>query len=224
MPFAADRAGGSAAHPDVDMVINWMAGQSRALTLALAQTLPHARPQLAAGQIRTAAISAAVLGAEPVPLVDVPLLLLVQHQLLRRIAAMYDRPAPALFSREGAGMLTWGLATRYGAQQALKLVPLVGWLLSAGLSGASTWLLGRALVLHYEGTPLPLAVRASAWMRAAPTAARAHSVRALHSLRRRAGGRRRRAMRKAEAVALPVTEIPLQGDGVCPNGVDSSRC
>lgn len=136
-------------------LVAWMARQSCALAICLAQELPHFRTQIAYDHVRKAALTAALLGAEPAPLLDIPLLLLVQRRLSHHLAAMYEQDAPPLFSQEGAGILTAGVLTRYLAQQLLKLVPFVGWLLSALLSGLSTWLLGMALIRHYEGRAFP---------------------------------------------------------------------
>ena len=42
------------------------------------------------------------------------------------------------------------LAGRYLAQQAVKLVPVVGWLVSGAIGAGSTWLLGQATVIYFE--------------------------------------------------------------------------
>jgi hypothetical protein len=50
------------------------------------------------------------------------------------------------------GTLLWNLALRYATQQVLKLAPVLGWVGSAALSGAGTWVLGNALVRYYQGS------------------------------------------------------------------------
>ncbi|MCB9139685.1 MAG: hypothetical protein H6642_15190 [Caldilineaceae bacterium] len=150
-PLDPNAAVEAVAAPGLDEVVDWMAAQNRDLALALAQELPRFRPLLARRHMQNAAWVAAVVGAEPAPLIDIPLLLLIQQRMARQIAAMYEQPAPPLVSRTGAGIVTLGLCTRYLAQQLIKLIPFIGWLLSAGVSGVSTWLLGLALMRHYAG-------------------------------------------------------------------------
>ncbi|MCB0132626.1 MAG: hypothetical protein KDD78_17310, partial [Caldilineaceae bacterium] len=169
-----------------------------------AQELPRFRRRLGAVRIRDAALMAGFLGAEPAPLIDIPLLLLVQRRLAHQVAAMYGQAAPPLFSTEGAGIITLGLGTRYLAQQLFKLVPLIGWLLSALLSGTSTWLLGMALLQRYAGDPQPTPQQFLAWL---------HHL--LSGLRRlMAGLRRRHHQRQARGVtAIPIVSTTYEQNG-----------
>ncbi len=80
----------------------------------------------------------------------------MQRRMAQTLAAIYGQPPPGLVSGEGVGLLSAGLALRYATQQLVRLAPGVGWLLSGVLSGVSTWLLGRTLLLHYSRA-LPMA-------------------------------------------------------------------
>jgi len=61
-------------------------------------------------------------------------------------------------SRSTMLTLLGGLGLRYLAQQLVKLVPVLGWLVSGVLSASSTWLMGWAAVTYFEraqaGAPL----------------------------------------------------------------------
>ena len=67
-----------------------------------------------------------------------------------QIASIYGRPGLDYRIREMMITVGLNLFMRYLAQQGVKLVPVMGWGLSAIISGSSTWLLGRALVHYYE--------------------------------------------------------------------------
>lgn len=128
------------------------------LAVALAQEIPACRTLIAQRVIRTGALMTLLLGSEPIPLLDLPLHVATQWKVALQLAAIYGRPGLDYRSREMAGTIAVNLVVRHLAQQALKLVPLVGWLLSGLLSGISTWLMGQALVRHYrelQVIPLP---------------------------------------------------------------------
>ena len=128
------------------------------LAVPLAQEVPGCRVMIAQRVIRTGALMTLLLGSEPIPLLDLPLHVATQWKVALQLAAIYGRPGLDYRSREMAGTVAVNLLVRHLAQQLLKLVPLVGGLLSGLLSGLSTWLLGQALVRHYQEQqviPLP---------------------------------------------------------------------
>ncbi len=120
------------------------------LAIPLAQESPLCRRWIAQRVIRGGAWMTGLLGAEPLPLLDLPLHVAVQWKVALQLAAIYGRPGLDYRSREMVGALAMGVLVRHGAQQLLKLLPLVGWLLSGLVSGLSTWLLGTGLVRYYE--------------------------------------------------------------------------
>lgn len=162
-----------------DRLLSQMLEISPSLTVSLGREVAACRRQAATRLIRQAAAMCGLLGAEPVPLLDVPFQLLAQMRLVMRLAAMYGRPsghgasgsgelgiaAGVGLNAIGAGAgrevimtLLGGLGLRYVAQQFIKLVPVLGWLMSGVLSASSTWLVGWAAVTYFEraqdGTPL----------------------------------------------------------------------
>jgi uncharacterized protein (DUF697 family) len=135
---------------DLLHLVERMLGLRPRLGIVLAQEVPGCRPLIVQRVLRTGALMAALMGAEPLPLLDLPLHVAVNWKMALEIAAIYGHPGLDYRSREMLGTLTLNLAVRTVAQQLLKLAPLVGWLLSAALSGSSAWLLGRTLVRYYE--------------------------------------------------------------------------
>lgn len=120
------------------------------LALALAQEAPACRRLIATRVIRTGALVTALVGSEPIPLLDLPLHVAMHWKVALQLAAIYGRPGLDYRSREMASAVTLNLVVRHIAQQGLKLLPLFGWLLSGALSALSTYLLGHALLRYYE--------------------------------------------------------------------------
>ncbi|MBM4460045.1 MAG: hypothetical protein FJ011_20175 [Chloroflexi bacterium] len=121
------------------------------LGIPLAQEIPGCRPLIAQRAIRSGMLMTTLLGAEPIPLLDLPLQVALNWKLALQLAAIYGQPGLDHRSREMIGTVLWNLALRYATQQILKLAPVLGWIGSAALSGAGTWVLGNALVRHYQG-------------------------------------------------------------------------
>lgn len=134
--------------PNLLALLNRILGLPR-LALPLAQEAPWCRPLIATRVIRTGAMMTMLVGAEPIPLLDLPLHVAIQWKVALQLAAMYGRPGLDYRSRDVGNGVT-NLCMRQMARQALKVIPLIGWLLSGLLSGVSTWLLGNALRRYYE--------------------------------------------------------------------------
>ena len=147
-PSAGELA--AAALPDLLDLLKRILDLRPRLALPLAQEAPCYRPFIAERIIRTGAFMTALVGSEPIPLLDVPLQVALQWKVALQLAAIYGRPGLDYRSREMLGTVLVNLGVRYVAQGILKLVPFIGWLLSAILSGVSTWLLGHALYRYYE--------------------------------------------------------------------------
>jgi uncharacterized protein (DUF697 family) len=116
------------------------------VAVALAQDIAWCRPILARRIIRTGALFTALLSAQPVPLLDLPFQVVLQWKVALQLAAIYGRPGLDYRSREMVGTIVWNLLIRFVMQQAVRLAPVVGWLLSALIGGVSTALLGHALI------------------------------------------------------------------------------
>lgn len=163
-PFA-----GAQPAPDLFALLQRILSLRPRLALPLAQEAPWCRSLIAVRVIRSGAMMAMVVGAEPIPLLDLPLQLAIQWKVALQLAAIYGRPGLDYRSREMVGTLLLNLCVRQLAQQALKVIPFIGWLLSGTLSGVSTWLLGAALRRYYEQEQLwdwqGVQQRVGAWRR-----------------------------------------------------------
>lgn len=119
--------------------------------VAIGRELPAFRRAAAAKIIRSSTLLSLAAGLEPVPLVDIPILLGTQIRLVLRIAAIYGEPLTASRAREVIATITAGLAMRYAAEELAKLVPFGGDLVSGAIAAAGTWALGQVVVEYFEG-------------------------------------------------------------------------
>jgi uncharacterized protein (DUF697 family) len=136
--------------PDVIALVDRILAQRQRLAIPLAQEIRGCRPMIAGRAIRSGMLMAALLGAEPIPLLDLPLQVAVNWRMALQLAAIYGHPGLDYRSREMIGTVAWNLGLRYLIQQALKFIPLLGWAASAGLSGLGAWLFGNALLRHFQ--------------------------------------------------------------------------
>jgi len=121
------------------------------VAVAVGRALPAYR-QLAAHQvIRNAAILNAVIGAEPIPALDLPLLLTSQVRLVLRIAAIYGETISPERARELIATMAGSMVLRYLGGEAAKLLPGPGWLLAAAFTSASTLAIGEVAIHYFEG-------------------------------------------------------------------------
>jgi|GEM_PF-2218819 len=135
---------------DVTELLDQLLALRPRLAIPLAQAVAGLRPTILRRIVRQGSLLTALLGAEPVPLIDLPLQVAISWKMALQIAAVYGRPGLDYRSREMMGTLIVNLLARTVSQQLLKLTPLIGWALSALVSGGSAWLLGQSLVRYYE--------------------------------------------------------------------------
>ena len=121
------------------------------MTVALGRALPAYRRQLSRLLIGGAVALNAVIAAEPIPGIDIPLLLASQVRLVLRIAAIHGESLSVRHARELLTTIAGGVALRYLAAQLGKLVPGPGWLIGAAVTGLGTWAIGRVALAYFEG-------------------------------------------------------------------------
>lgn len=119
--------------------------------LTIGRALPRFRRDAAQKLVRTATLVSLAAGLEPIPLVDIPILLGNQIRLVLRLAAVYDQPLSAKYARELVLTIASGLAMRYLAEEAAKAVPVAGDLVSGAIAAAGTWTLGQVAIEYFEG-------------------------------------------------------------------------
>jgi len=121
-----------------------------ALAVALGRVLPLYRRKMARSVIRNASALNLLIGMEPIPLLDIPLLLASQVRMILRVAAMYDQGMGSARAKELLSTIAGGVLLRYGTQQALKFLPGPGWIVSGLIAAAGTWAMGRVAVAYFE--------------------------------------------------------------------------
>jgi small GTP-binding protein len=118
--------------------------------LTIGRALPQFRRKAANKLVRNAAIISLAAGLEPVPLIDIPILIGTQVRMVLRVAAVYNEPLTASHARELVMTIAGGLAMRYIAEQAAKMVPFGGNLVSGAIAAAATWSMGQVAIEYFE--------------------------------------------------------------------------
>ncbi len=123
--------------------------------LAIGRELPEFRRKAGQRIIRNSALISLAAGLEPIPFVDIPILLGTQIRLVLRIAALYgekmDSEGGKKYARELIATIAGGLGMRYLAEQAAKVVPFGGDLIAGAIAAAATWSIGEVALEYYEG-------------------------------------------------------------------------
>lgn len=132
-----------------------MIAASPEAALVIGRELPRYRREAAQRIIRNAALISLAAGLEPIPLIDIPILIGTQVRLVLRLAALYGEPinsADALkHARELITTMIGGLGLRYLAEQVAKAVPFGGDVVAGAIAGAATWSIGEVALEYYDG-------------------------------------------------------------------------
>lgn len=123
--------------------------------LVIGRELPAYRRSAAQRIIRNATLVSLAAGLEPIPLVDIPILLGTQIRLVLRLAALYgeevDSADVTKHARELVAIMAGGLGLRYLAEQVAKVMPFGGDFVAGAIAGAGTWAMGEVALEYYEG-------------------------------------------------------------------------
>ncbi|HEY0069443.1 MAG TPA: GTP-binding protein [Chloroflexia bacterium] len=120
------------------------------LAVALGREMPKVRRAMANKIVKQSSILNTAVGAEPIPFIDIPVLLATQSRMVLRIAAIYGEPFTAKHAKELISTIAGGLAFRFLAQQGAKLVPTGGWAVAAGIAALGTWSIGQVAIEYFE--------------------------------------------------------------------------
>jgi small GTP-binding protein len=120
------------------------------LAVAVGRSLPAYRRLATRRLIRNAAIFNAVIGAEPIPGLDLPLLLTSHVRLVLRIAAIYGETISPERARELIATMAGGVLLRYLGIEAAKFIPGPGWLVAGAMASISTVAIGQVAVRYFE--------------------------------------------------------------------------
>ncbi|HEX9037737.1 MAG TPA: GTPase [Ktedonobacterales bacterium] len=118
--------------------------------LVLGRLLPEYRRKAANKLVRTATLVSLAAGLQPIPLVDIPILLSNQVRLILRVAAVYGEPVSAQHLRELVATVAGGLAMRYLAEEVAKAAPFGGDLISGAIAAGGTYALGQVAIEYFE--------------------------------------------------------------------------
>ncbi len=123
--------------------------------LAIGRELPAYRSEAAQRIIRNATLVGLAAGLEPIPFIDIPILLGTQLRLVLRLAALYGEPMDdeeaKKRARQMVATLLSGLSLRILAEQAAKAVPFGGDFVAGAIAAAATWSIGQVALQYYEG-------------------------------------------------------------------------
>lgn len=119
--------------------------------MVLGRQLPAFRRDAANRLVRAAMLISLAAGLEPIPLIDIPILLSTQIRLVLRVAAVYGEPMKAEHARELMMTIASGLFMRYLAEEAAKAVPFGGDLVAGAIAAAGTWAIGQVAIEYFAG-------------------------------------------------------------------------
>lgn len=123
--------------------------------LVIGRELPAYRRRAAQRIIRNSTLLSLAAGLEPIPLIDIPILLGTQIRLVLRLAALYGEQMDTVdamkHARELIITLVGGLGMRFLAEQAAKAMPFGGDFVAGAIAGAATWAIGEVALEYYEG-------------------------------------------------------------------------
>ncbi len=134
----------------VDGLLPAILSAQPAVAVAMARALPDVRGHIVNRIIRRTAWMNALISLQPIPGLDIPILLASQTQMVLRIAAAYGESMNISHARELLTTMAGSLLSRYLGSQLAKLVPGLGWIVSAAISAISTWGIGQAARRYFE--------------------------------------------------------------------------
>ena len=112
-----------------------------------------AQARLAGTVLKSFGAVAGVIGMQPLPLADFPVLLALQMFMVSLIVYVSGRDfAPRLAGEFAASLgigFGAGLVFRETARAAVKILPVWGHMISGGVAGAGTYALGRAAIAYF---------------------------------------------------------------------------
>jgi len=120
------------------------------MAVALGRALPAYRRRLTRRLIRSAAVLNGLIAVEPVPGLDIPLLLTGQVRMVLRIAAIYGESLSVRHARELLTTIAGGVGLRFLASELAKIVPGPGWIVAGIVAGTGTWAMGQAAAAYFE--------------------------------------------------------------------------
>jgi small GTP-binding protein len=145
IPISAKTGSGVA-----DRLIPALIEVDNSLAVVIGRALPAYRAEAARRVIRTTAMWSLLLGAEPIPGLDLPLLLAMQARMVLRLGAIYGESITGRYARELVSAMAGALVARYVGEELAKFVPGPGWLISGLVASAGTLTMGRLAESYFQ--------------------------------------------------------------------------
>lgn len=120
------------------------------LAVPLGREIASLRRHASRRVMRQVALFAALMSAQPIPLLDIPFQAMLQVGLVMRIGAAYGRPPTGSINREMIAAVAAYLAGYSLIQTLLKFVPILGWAVNALLGGFVSLAIGELAMRYYE--------------------------------------------------------------------------
>lgn len=133
-----------------DKLIPAIIQSNEAVAVVIGRTLPAYRALAARRVIRSTMWWALLLGAEPIPGLDLPLLLGMQARMILRLSAIYGENFTAHHARELLTTIAGSLMARYLGMELAKLVPGLGWVVSGIVAALGTLTMGNVAESYFE--------------------------------------------------------------------------
>jgi len=119
----------------------------------------RAQAHIAGSLLKSFSAVCGVIGVQPIPLADMPILTTLQTLMVGMIIHTTGRPFSARLVAEFLGALGFnigaGLVLREGARAIVRIVPVWGNAVSGFIAGAGTYAIGKAAIAYFiEETPL----------------------------------------------------------------------
>ncbi len=113
----------------------------------------EAQHKLASASLKSFTAICSVIGVQPIPLADLPVLTALQTLMVGMIVHVSGRKFSPRLAAEFAGSMGLsfgvGFAFRAGARQLLKFIPVWGNAISGVVAGAGTYAIGRAAIAYF---------------------------------------------------------------------------
>lgn len=119
----------------------------------------RAQAHIAGSLLKSFSAVCGVIGVQPIPLADMPILTTLQTLMVGMIIHTTGRPFSARLVAEFLGALGFnigaGLVLREGARAVVRVVPIWGNAVSGFIAGAGTYAIGKAAIAYFiEETPI----------------------------------------------------------------------
>jgi uncharacterized protein (DUF697 family) len=119
----------------------------------------RAQAHIAGSLLKSFSAVCGVIGVQPIPLADMPILTTIQTLMVGMIIHTTGRPFSLRLVVEFIGALGFnvgaGLVLREGARALVRVVPIWGNAVSGFVAGAGTYAIGKAAIAYFiEGTPI----------------------------------------------------------------------